>query len=224
DDASADEDVIPEALPDVTDALDEGLEVVGALTDPVLGDGGVVDGLLGDGGDDGFLDTLIAGDDTLFLTGSSDTLDGSGQDTVLDGLLGDDDVFGVDVEASDDSSDDLFAGLSGGGNLSGSLIDQGLLSLEPADAGSSADDEIDSLLNDILAGGVDDIFGDSSELGSLLDVDPAADDVPAQDGVDTLVDDTIIEGALNILFDQGVDQGFSLLGGLFGGTSEEDAN
>ncbi|MCZ4354962.1 hypothetical protein O4H61_20885, partial [Roseovarius aestuarii] len=44
------------------DALDEGLEVVGALTDPVLGDGGVVDELLGDDGlVGGLLGSLLGG-------------------------------------------------------------------------------------------------------------------------------------------------------------------
>ncbi|SFH37723.1 hypothetical protein [Sulfitobacter dubius] len=85
--------------------------------------------------DDGFLDTLVAGvaEDPL---ASVETLLDPGQ-TLLDGLLGENDVFGLNVVETDEG-DDLFAGLTGEKGLTGSLVEQDVLGLSDPVGGGCA--------------------------------------------------------------------------------------
>ncbi|MFG6651047.1 hypothetical protein ACGYLM_19500, partial [Sulfitobacter sp. 1A10445] len=174
-----------------------------------------------DAGDDGFLDTLVAGA-TEDLLGSAETLlDPS--DPLLDGLLGEDDVFGLNVVEGDEG-DDLFAGLAGEQGLTGSLVEQDVLGLSNSGEEDAPDAEVDNLLNDILAGGVSDITGEDGAFDALLNNDAAAEEegelLAADDAA--VAEAGAVEGALDILFDQGADSGHSLLGGLLQETSDID--
>ena len=79
-------------------------------------------------------------------------------------------------------------------------------------------------MNDILAGGVSDITGEDGAFDALLSNDAAAEEegelLAADDAA--VAEAGAVEGALDILFDQGADQGHSLLGGLFQDTSDID--
>ncbi len=159
------------------------------------------------GDDDGFLDSLLATD--------------SGN-ALFDGLLGDDDIFNVTPLASQEASEfDLFAGLTGIEELSGSIVDQGLLT-DPLN--SIVDDTgVDDLLNQILGtavggdalGGADNIF---AEL--LGETDLASDDDLLTD-IDTVIGTDAIESAVTTVLDGVNDLQNSLLGGLFGSASDD---
>lgn len=174
-----------------------------------------------DAGDDGFLDTLVAGD-TEDLLGSVETLlDPS--DALLDGLLGEVDVFGLNVVEGDEG-DDLFAGLTGEQGLTGSLVKQDVLGLSDPIGDDAPDAEVDNLLNDILAGGVSDITGEEGAFDALFGIDVMAEEEGELLGVgDTAAAEAgAVEGALDILFDNRADQGHSLLGGLLQETFDND--
>ena len=175
----------------------------------------------GDSSDDGFLDTLVAGaaEDSL---GSVETLLDSGA-TLLDGLLGENDVFGLNVVETDEG-DDLFAGLTGEKGLTGSLVEQDVLGLSDPVGGDAPDSEVDNLLNDILAGGVSDITGEDGAFDALFGSDTAAEETGELLGAEdaAVAEAGAVEGALDILFDQGGDQGHSLLGGLLQDTFDSD--
>ncbi len=157
------------------------LPIIGDL----VGDGGLLSGLLGLGGGsdvageaDGvggdeegdFLDTLIgldlsAGDVGDVLDDVTDTIL-DGVDDVLTGLLGDEDVFDIDVpEVALGGFDDLFAGLVGEDSLTGSLADQGLLA---GDVGLPLDGEVDSLLSEILGPSNSDVMAGGDALDAIL--------------------------------------------------------
>ena len=174
-----------------------------------------------DAGDDGFLDTLVAGD-TEDLLGSVETLlDPS--DALLDGLLGEVDVFGLNVVEGGEG-DDLFAGLTGEQGLTGSLVEQDVLGLSDPIGDDAPDAEVDNLLNDILAGGVSDITGEEGAFDALFGSDAMAEEEGELLGVEdaAVAEAGAVEGALDILFDQGADQGHSLLGGLLQETFDND--
>ncbi|UOA16649.1 beta strand repeat-containing protein [Sulfitobacter dubius] len=174
-----------------------------------------------DAGDDGFLDTLVAGD-TEDLLGSVETLlDPS--DALLDGLLGEVDVFGLNVVEGGEG-DDLFAGLTGEQGLTGSLVEQDVLGLSDPSGDDAPDAEVDNLLNDILAGGVSDITGEEGAFDALFGSDAMAEEEGELLGVEdaAVAEAGAVEGALDILFDQGADQGHSLLGGLLQETFDND--
>lgn len=170
------------------------------------------------GGDDGFLDSLLSADGV-------DALLDSAPDDLFEGLLGGEDTFGLDVVhpplASDD---DLSAGLSGDANLSGSLADQMLLEPSGQNDTAGADEETDGLLNDILAGGVDDILGQESGFDSLLGESSAVeDDAPASEGpTATLFEDSVVEGALGVLFGHAPSSDGGLLGDLSNGWDSDE--
>ncbi len=156
--------------------------------------------------DDGFLDTLLAADDD---TG------------ILTGLIGDEDVFGIDVAPMvEDEADDLFMGLGGTDDLGGSLVERGLL-----DDDSSFDAEVDDFLNQIIGSSVDgDVLAGGQNTFEVLIEDNTSDEVDelVEEAPD-LLDDTVIDGAISTLFGAGDgDSGGGLLGGLFG--SNEDDN
>ncbi len=213
----------------VEDTLSSGLDASAALVTPVVADAvetaAAATDPLTEEGDDGFLDTLIGEYGALDLLGESDTPEDTRAPSIFEGLLGEGDIFGLDVPGADDGSDDLFAGLSGGESLSGSLIDQGVLALSDDTGADESDPEIDGLLNNILAGGVEDLFAESSTFDQLFQnddtpVDGPSEDVPAAEPADSGVFlDESVEDALNVLFDHSS----SLVGGLFGGHGEDDA-
>lgn len=156
--------------------------------------------------DDGFLDTLLAADDD---TG------------ILTGLIGDEDVFGIDVAPMvEDEADDLFMGLGGTDDLGGSLVERGLL-----DDDSSFDAEVDDFLNQIIGSSVDgDVLAGGQNTFEVLIEDNTSDEVDelVEEAPD-LLDDTVIDDAISTLFGAGDgDSGGGLLGGLFG--SNEDDN
>ena len=159
--------------------------------------------------DDGFLDTLLGADGV-------DALLGPVIDPVFEGLLGGEDTFGVDVAPQLESlGDDISAGLSDVSSLTGSLANSALF--EPTELGGGPEDDVetDSLLNEILAGGVDDILGIESEFENLLSDDSEPDEAVVEGTVDAAV-----EGALDVLFSPA--EG-TLLDDLFGGSDSDDA-
>jgi hypothetical protein len=185
-------DTVVDAAETVVDAAGEALDAVGD---------GVSD--LIDGDDDGFLDGLLG----------ASTVDGDlgGEDTLLAGLLVDDDPFGLALEdvsaVVGDVVDDLFAGLAGVESLAGMLVDGGII--DPTDSQGSAveyDPEVDGLLSDILGLGTGDILGADSEFETLLDGDGGA----GESGSDSILGDTVVEEALGVLFGDGE----TLLSGL----------
>ncbi|UOA33909.1 hypothetical protein DSM110093_03744 (plasmid) [Sulfitobacter sp. DSM 110093] len=174
-----------------------------------------------DAGDDGFLDTLVAGDSEDLLGSVETLLDPS--DALLDGLLGEVDVFGLNVVEGGEG-DDLFAGLTGEQGLTGSLVEQDVLGLSDPIEDDAPDAEVDNLLNDILAGGVSDITGEEGAFDALFGSDAMAEEEGELLGVEdaAVAEAGAVEGALDILFDQGADQGHSLLGGLLQETFDND--
>jgi hypothetical protein len=168
------------------------------------------------GGDDGFLDTLLSGDGVEALLNSA-------PDEIFEGLLGGEDTFGLDVVPGV-SDDDLSAGLSGGASLTGSLADQSLLDLSDQTETADVDDEVDGLLNDILAGGVDDILGQASEFTSLLggDADSGDDASISGEPIADLFEDSVVEGALGVLFSSDASSDGGLLAGLGDGFSSDE--
>ncbi|UYV36740.1 hypothetical protein N4R57_17365 [Rhodobacteraceae bacterium D3-12] len=184
--------------------------------------------LPGDEGDDGFLETLIGGlgvDDLAAGDLPSDSVLELPQSDLLDGLLGQDDVFDIDVTGIDENADDLFAGLGGTEGLSGALVDQGLLNTPVSASDPDADGEIDGLLNDILAGGVDDILGTSNTFNELIaneESDGGEGAALETAGGEELLDGNAVEDALNTLFSHNEDQGSSLLSGLFGSSDDDN--
>ena len=161
-------------------------------------------------------------------------------------LLSDDDIFGLDSVLNDigdvlgtDGTGDSFADLMSGEGLTGSLVETGVIPEDTSDiALYTQDPEIDSLLNDILGAGTEEIYGTAAEfdallggvteesgaelvgelLGDTLGVlgdsleDVAASDAPS--GEAGLLSETAIEEALGTLFNEASDQGHALLGGL----------
>jgi len=104
------------------------------------------------------------------------------------------------------------------------LIDQGVLGLSDDTGPDESDPEIDGLLNNILAGGVEDLFAESSTFGELFEsdapVEGPAEEIAASEPTDSGVFlDESVEDALNVLFDHSS----SIVGGLFGGQGEDDA-
>ncbi len=184
--------------------------------------------LLDQEGDDGFLETLIGGlgvDDMAAGDLPADSLLELPQSDLLEGLLGQDDVFGIDVTGVDANADDLFAGLGGTEGLSGALVDQGLLNTPVSANDPDADGEIDGLLNDILAGGVEDVLGASNTFNELI----ANEEGDGGEGAalettdgEGLLDGSAVEEALNTLFGQNDDQGNSLVSGLFGNSDDDN--
>ncbi|AJE48856.1 hypothetical protein P73_4141 [Celeribacter indicus] len=230
-------------LPDLTDQLfgEDGLidGVVGDIPvlDPILGDDGLLGGLLGSGGllggllggggsdaagdpapsdeppivedasDDGFLHGLLGlGEDVT--TGLAD----AGTD-IVSGLLGDDDVFGLDVLG--DADGDLFAGLAGDDSLAGLLIEQGVI----GGTGDADEGEVDTLLSEILGPAESDLAAGGDALGALLGEDGAAS---LADGLTGLLTDggPLDLGSVFELSD-GPDLGVSLLDGLLPDQSDQ---
>ncbi len=169
-------------------------------------------------GDDGFLDTLLSAD-------GADALLDAAPDDLFEGLLGSEDTFGLDVVPTPlASDDDLSAGLSGDANLSGSLADQVLLEPSGQNDTAGADEETDGLLNDILAGGVDDILGQESDFDSLLgETSAVEDDTPASEApTAALFEDSVVEGALGVLFGHAPSSDGGLLDGLSNGWDSDE--
>lgn len=168
----------------------------------VLGSDGLLGGLLGLGStnaepldeastvpDEGYIESLM--DFEAPLGEASDTvseliegLSSGTVDDLMSNLLGDTDVLGFDVAQGDVGGfDDLFAGLASEDSLTGSFVEQGLLG---GVASVVANDDVDSLLSeilgppssDILAGGDafdvllegagQDSLGDLSDIGGIL--------------------------------------------------------
>ncbi|KID12298.1 hypothetical protein P279_29335, partial [Rhodobacteraceae bacterium PD-2] len=169
------------------------------LDDPA--DTGPGDDLGDDLGEDDFVDTLLAS---------------GGDEDLLSGLVGDDDVFGIDVPPDlVEDVDDLTAGLGGLADMGGSLIEQGLLADE-----AGPDDEIDSLLTQILGSSVDgDVTNSGPGIFDLLiggEADPEETAAETETGDAGLLGQAEIDGVLSSLFDTGG----GLLGGL-GGAEDE---
>jgi hypothetical protein len=206
-------------IPVVGDLLDED-----GLLGNVIGEDSALGGLLGLGGSDeetgssegdseegDYLDALLgldnpAGDlgDTVSGVLGDISLDGAGD--VMAGLLGDEDVFDVDVpDAVTGGFDDLFAGLVGEDSLVGSLVDEGLLA-----GGSDAlpDGEVDTLLNEILGPSSSDVLAGGDALSALLDEAGDSD----TSGVGGLLADSV--GGLVDDVSDAFDAGASLLDGL----------
>ncbi len=206
-------------IPVVGDLLDED-----GLLGNVIGEDSALGGLLGLGGSDeetgsseddseegDYLDALLgldnpAGDlgDTVSGVLDDISLDGAGD--VMAGLLGDEDVFDVDVpDAVSGGFDDLFAGLVGEDSLVGSLVDEGLLA-----GGSDAlpDGEVDTLLNEILGPSSSDVLAGGDALSALLDEAGDSD----TSGVGGLLADSV--GGLVDDVSDAFDAGASLLDGL----------
>ncbi len=206
-------------IPVVGDLLGED-----GLLGNVIGEDSALGGLLGLGGNDeeadnsgnssnegDFLDALLgldspAGDLGDAVSGVLDDISLNGVGDVMTGLLGDEDVFGVDVpDAVTGGFDDLFAGLVGEDSLVGSLVDEGLLA-----GGSDAlpDGEVDTLLSEILGPSNSDVLAGGDALGALLD---EAGDSDAS-GVGGLLADNL--GGLVDNVTDALDTGASLLDGL----------
>jgi hypothetical protein len=206
-------------IPVVGDLLDED-----GLLGNVIGEDSALGGLLGLGGSDeetgsseddseegDYLDALLgldnpAGDLVDTVSGVLDDISLDGAGDVMAGLLGDEDVFDVDVpDAVTGGFDDLFAGLVGEDSLVGSLVDEGLLA-----GGSDAlpDGEVDTLLNEILGPSSSDVLAGGDALSALLD---EAGDSDAS-GVGGLLADSV--GGLVDDVSDAFDAGASLLDGL----------
>ena len=220
-------------LETVTDTTDDLIETVSApvetvvedvtsgltpLVEDLIGEDGILDG------DDGFLDTLIGGDSPTSLLGFGGGGD-SAEASVFGGLLGEEDIFGLDVDVDTDvGADDLFAGLSGDASLTGTLVDQGLFEDAASGDGAAPDPEIDDLLNDILAGGVEDVLGEQNTFNDLLDAAaPDGDGLLSDAEGSGLLVDNAVDDAMNTLFNTGGDAETSLLDGLFDSSSDNDA-
>ena len=226
-------DTVSAPLETVTDTNDDLIETVSApvetvvedvtsgltpLVEDLIGEDGILDG------DDGFLDTLIGGDSPTSLLGFGGGGD-SAEASVFGGLLGEEDIFGLDVDVDTDvGADDLFAGLSGDASLTGTLVDQGLFEDAASGDGAAPDPEIDDLLNDILAGGVEDVLGEQNTFNDLLDAAaPDGDGLLSDAEGSGLLVDNAVDDAMNTLFNTGGDAETSLLDGLFDSSSDNDA-
>ena len=180
-------DIADETLATVTDELGDAVAEVLGADEP------------GDAEPDGVLESLLS----------------SPADTVLEGLLGGDDPFGIDVEPVGDGLvdgvDDLTAGLGGHDGLTGTLVDRGIVESVSEDALSETDQEVNSLLNEILGAGTGDILGGASAFEALLGDDGSSlgGGIFAESEVET---DSAVESALDTLFGSVVDEGSSLLG------------
>lgn len=202
----------------------------GGLLGVVFGENGALGGVLGFGGDDedsaasdeavepseddGFLDDLLGLGETA--EGAADeaagivtdlfeglSLDGVGD--VMTDLLGDEDIFGVDVpETATDGFDDLYAGLVGETSLVGTLAGEGLIG-ETADL--LADGEVDALLNEILGPSSSDVTGGEGVFDALF----GEADESGETQVGGLLAETggLVDGIVNAL-----DSDASLLDGL----------
>jgi hypothetical protein len=195
--AQAANDPAPESAPDVT-------ALAGGIVAETLD---TVDDLLGGSGDDGFLDSLLALD---------------GDTSLLDGLLGEADLFNTASQIMQDASEfDLFAGLTGIDELSGSIIDQGLLT---ENLNTVLDDSgVDDLLTQILGSAVggDALGGAGNIFAELMgDTDQTVDET-IHNGVDTIIGEDVIETAVHTVLDSVNDIQSSLLGGLFGSTADD---
>lgn len=177
----------------VGDALSEAVEGLSNLAS----DGGFLEGLLGDG---------MSGADLMV------------EDSVLSGLLGDDDPFGIAVEdvsaAVGDVADDLFAGLAGIESLAGVLVDGGIIDQADMGAAVEYDPDVDGLLSDILGLGTNDILGVDSDFDALFSGDEGVGE--AGSGGDIL-GDAAVEEALGLLFGDGE----ALISGMGLGAGEE---
>ena len=226
-------DTVTAPLETVTDTTDDLIDTVSApletvtedvtsgltpLVEDLIGEDGILDG------DDGFLDTLIGGDSPTSLLGFGGGGD-SAEASVFGGLLGEEDIFGLDVDVDTDvGADDLFAGLSGDASLTGTLVDQGLFEDAASGDGAAPDPEIDDLLNDILAGGVEDVLGEQNTFNDLLDAAaPDGDGLLSDAEGSGLLVDNAVDDAMNTLFNTGGDAETSLLDGLFDSSSDNDA-
>ena len=224
--------------------------LVGSLLDGVVGENGLLGGLVGDEGPLGGLlggTGLLAGTggllggaaedeatgetvvdevdafvDTLVSGGNEDGL-GLAPD-LLDGLLGDEDVFGIDAGAPQEALGDIFAGLDGLGSLSGSLVTNGIVETLVGGEGEDSDPEIDTLLNDLLGDGTSEILGGSAAFDALLGEASAPDGPPSEAGEEGgLLGDTAIDNAIGTLFGSVEDLGGTLIDGLLPGAGEDDA-
>ena len=198
---------------------DDGL--LGGLT----GGSGLLGGLLGGGGSeegtaeaaeidevDSFVDTLVSGGAGDGLLAAPD---------LLDGLLGEEDVFGIDADAPQEAMGDIFAGLDDLSSLSGRLVTTGIVETLVGGEGEDADPEIDGLLNDLLGEGTGEILGGSVVFDALLGEAEASEDLPeSQEG---LLGDTAIDNAIGTLFGAVEDLGGSLIDGLLPGAGDDDA-
>ncbi|OWU80809.1 hypothetical protein ATO6_24350, partial [Oceanicola sp. 22II-s10i] len=144
---------------------------------------------------------------------------------LLEGLLGDDDIYATDVPPGVlEGDDDLFAGLGSEYDLSGTLVDEALIGADS----DAADAEIDDLLVSILGSPVDgditsdafsafdallgDVVGLENELGSGI-----------EPGDETLLGDDAVDGAMSALFGGITEETGGLLGGLGLGTEDENS-
>gem|GEM_PF-5132713 len=237
--ASAAQDVTSEVTQTLDETLGAAVDIVETIT-PELAPDTALDGL------DDSVDTLLGGLlSGLSLDGSDTTEIGAaigGQDSLMADLLSDDDIFGLDSVLNDigdvlgaDGTGDSFADLMSGEGLTGSLVETGVIPEDMSDiALYTQDPEIDSLLNDILGAGTEEIYGTAAEFDALLGgvteesgaelvgdtlgvlgdslEDVAASD--AQSGEAGLLSETAIEEALGTLFNEASDQGHALLDGL----------
>ena len=226
------------------------------LLETVTGESGIVTGTLDAvAGEEGLLDNtldLVAGDEGLLggllgldSTSEEQTAEGEFLDTlllsggddemladVLDGLLGEDDPFALSADPADSSTLDpstseLLAGLGIEDDLSGSLVDEGILDPAAMDIEDSA--EVDALLTEILGSAVDgDLFsGAQGAFDSLLDLGDSESDTAnmVAEGDDSLLGDAAVDGTLNGLFESGSGDGLlaDLLGGDSGGLDSENS-
>ena len=212
-------------------------DVAAGIADSVLSEDGLVDGALDAATDDGGAVDMVAdvvADEDGVVSGLLDTVaveddflesllaDDGGPD-LLEGLLGDDDVYAVDVTPEAlVGEDDLFVGLGSEYDLSGTLVDEGMIGT----ASDAADAEIDDLLISILGSPVDgditsaafsafdalldDVLGAETELGSALEPEN-----------ETLFGDDAVDSAMSALFGGVVEESGGLLGGL--GTEDENS-
>ncbi|WP_193372581.1 hypothetical protein [Oceanicola sp. S124] len=200
---------------------------LGSVGDGLLGEDGLVGSLLGgltgglseDGPDidlledvdgdgiDSFLDSLVS--DVM-----NDGLPVGGD--LLDGLLGDVDVFGIDVGEGGDELGDMFAGLDDLSSLTGSLISCGIVETLNGAEGSDHDPDVNALLNDLLGEGGGEILGGSGAFEALL-----GEETPDQG--EGLLGDTAIEEAIGTLFGVVGDTSDTLLDGLLPGGDADEA-
>ncbi len=189
--------------------------------------GSVVGGLLGGGGSPEAEETLELGaegeddDDafleTLLVMPTHDAPDAEG--IVLDGLLGEEDVFGFEVAPEEGGVDDLYAGLTGDSGLTGSVVDSGLLSgqVEVDDA------EVDALLSDILGPSTADVVAGGDALSILLSDVAEGGETIMEDGaagIFGLSEETLLETTPEALVGGIADEGMQLIDGLLDDQTE----
>lgn len=168
----------------------------------------------GAGDDDAFLENLLA---------MPTNEDPGAEGLVLDGLLGEEDVFGFEVAPFDvvgDAVDDLYAGLTGDGGLTGAVVDSGLLSgqVEVDDA------EVDALLSDILGPSTADAVAGGDALAILLSDIAEEGESTSEDGAANIFglnEDGLLDDAPAAVLDGALGEGVQLIDGLFSDETDQ---